>query len=511
MYMKLNAKSPIMIVSDASVQKDGQSGFAWVIAHDAAPLWRGLGLAPGPELDMYSGRAEAFGLYAAISFLQYYLSCYPHLRQKQTVSCYCDNSGVVLSLRQLHNPGPIRPNETTTDDRDIYLAIHETAQCCPQISFNYWHVKGHQDADHNHQLTVEEQHNVDCDKLAGQFVRDNHQRKTDLATPEFDVAAPHLLIQGRIICRRVISTMRTAAAAPAYWEYLCKRYTWTHSDITHIQWRTIKTLINSFPCNDQRRLVLFTHDKLALRASKFHPHLGSQLCPSCQREPEDRWHFLECQHPERRRLFSNLKNSLTVLTNKFALHPVIFTTFWLGLLTIRNDTPYPVISQELPPPLRATVTAQSRLGWDQLYHGRLSHLWEITIEKLNPHLKVSGRYIVIQLIKTIWAYILAIWKVRNHHLYQDNGRLSLPNYQQAVRNIYETRHQLPPEVQEALFHRPLEQMLEQSPAFLRSWIERSQRYIKQQLKAAQQRAKLKTQDIRSFFRPTQIANDLQPP
>jgi len=68
-----------MIVSNASVQNDGQSGFAWVITHNTAPLWRGLGLAPGPEVDMYSGQAEDFGLYAALSFLQYYVSCYPPL------------------------------------------------------------------------------------------------------------------------------------------------------------------------------------------------------------------------------------------------------------------------------------------------------------------------------------------------------------------------------------------------------------------------------------------------
>jgi len=181
----------------------------------------------------------------------------------------------------------------------------------------------------------------------------------------------------------------------------------------------------------------------------------------------------------------NLKQSLTTVTTKFSLHPAIFTAFWLGLLTTRNATPYPIISHELPPPLRATVTAQSRIGWDQLYHGHVSHLWERAIEQLNPQLKVSGRYIMIQMLKTIWTYILATWTMRNHHLHQDGGRLSLPNYQQAVHTIYDLKPQLPPAVQEALFQRSLDKMLEQPPAFLRLWIERSQRYIKQQLKAAQ--------------------------
>jgi len=165
---------------------------------------------------------------------------------------------------------------------------------------------------------------------------------------------------------------------------------------------------------------------------------------------------------------------------KLSLHPAIFTIFCLGLLMICNDTPYPDISHELPPILQSTVTAQSRLGWDQLYHGQGSHLWEIAIKQLNPHLKVSSCYIVTHLIKTIWTYILATWTIHNHHLHKDGGCLSLPNYQQAVRTIYKLQPQLPPEVREALFQHPLDQMLEQPPAFLHSWIECSQCYIKQQ-------------------------------
>jgi len=279
-----------------------------------------------------------------------------------------------------------------------------------------------------------------------------------------------------------------------------------------VQWETLKTSLNYFPHNDQRRLVLFMHDKLALRTSKFHPHLGSQLCPSCQRNPEDKWHFLACPHLDRRRLFSSLKTKLTEITMKHSLHPAILTTFWLGLLAIRHQTPYPAIHHDLPPILCSTVQAQARIGWDQLYQGRISHFWEQAIAQLNHHLQVSGRSIIIQMLKAVWTYVLATWSTRNQHLHQDAGHMSLPDYRQAVINMYETHRQLPPELQEAVFQHPLAEMLEKTPAFLRSWIERSQRYITQQLKAAKKRAKLNTPDIRSFFRRQHSpANDLNPP
>jgi len=182
------------------------------------------------------------------------------------------------------------------------------------------------------------------------------------------------------------------------------------------------------------------------------------------------------------------------------------------MLTIRNDIPYPAVQDNLPLVLRMTITAQNRIGWDQLYHRRVSNLWEKAINQLNPHLKVSGQYIVIQMIKMVWKYILTVWAMCNQHLHQDAGHLSQPNYRQAVRTLYELQPQLPPEVHEVLFQCPLEQMLEQPPMFLCSWIEQSQCYIQQQLNAAQKCAKLNTPNIRSFFRCSNpSANDLHPP
>ncbi len=330
------------------------------------------------------------------------------------------------------------------------------------LKFQYWHVKCHQDMSPNHHLTIKEQHNVDCDKLAKTFVHNHPLCSIYMATPEFAVAEAHLK-DGQVICQQVLLALWQAAAAPANWDYLHKCFTWTHSDLRNIRSEMLKTSLNPFLCNDQCQLVLFMHNKLALHTSKFHLHPGSQLCPSCQCDPEDRWHFFECQHPKWCHLFSNLKQSLAMIMTKHSLHPAIFTTFWLGLLTICNNTPYPDVSDELPLILSSTITAQTRLGWDQLYHGRVSHLWETAIDQLNPHSKLSGHFIVTQMIKMIWTYILAIWTMCNHHLHQDSRRLSLPNYQQAVKMIYKLQSQLPPEVQDALFQCPLDQMLEQPP------------------------------------------------
>jgi len=88
------------------------------------------------------------------------------------------------------------------------------------------------------------------------------------------------------------------------------------------------------------------------------------------------------------------------------------------------------------------------------------------------------------LIQTIWQHILETWTLRNQHLHDNQGQLSLPDYRQAVQTMYDTQHQLTPATQTAVFARPIEQLLKQTPEYLRKWIMRSTNYIKQQMQAA---------------------------
>jgi len=169
LYTQLCSMTPIMIVSDASVQKSGQSRFVWVIAEEHTPLWCGMGLAPGPEEDIYSGRAEAFGLLAAISFLTNYISQFDPPIPPTTVDCFCNNLGVIATLTAMQETTISRPNDTTADDHDIYLEITATVTRCTNLALSYQYVPGHQDTKANRPLTtIQEYHNMECDQLAKQ-------------------------------------------------------------------------------------------------------------------------------------------------------------------------------------------------------------------------------------------------------------------------------------------------------------------------------------------------------
>jgi len=338
----------------------------------------------------------------------------------------------------------LRPNDTTKDDRNLYLAIKTTTDECHPLALQFLHVKGHQDAKANRPLTIKEILNIECDRLAKQYVQDSPIKSTTLANPEIAEAQPHLRIAGKTVCRRFLPELREAAAAPAYKQYLQHKLEWSTSNTANVNWTALKYALQSFPPNDQRRLVLFINDKLPLQTSKAHPHPGSVLCPSCQRDKEDTWHFLECNHVERCKEFTSLKQNLTQFAATHSIHPCLFTALWLGLLTIRNDSEYPEIHDDLPLVIQKAVHAQTRLGWDQLYQGRFSIHWAQAIDQLHPNLAPSGRLVTTQLIQIVWNYVLAMWKLQNQHLHQDRGKLSEPDYRQAVQTMYEQRHQLPP-------------------------------------------------------------------
>jgi len=218
--------------------------------------------------------------------------------------------------------------------------------------------------------------------------------------------------------------------------------------------------------------------------SKSHPHPRSKLCPSCQLDPEDLWHFLQCDHQDQWHLFEKLWTQLTAISVKHATQPSILTAFWLSMLAIQNNTPYPNVIHELPPEISLIVSHQEWLGWEQLYQGCLTKFWTLAIDTLHPDLAISGCQLMTQIIQMVWHYFLAMWALCNQHLHQDAGHLSIPDYQQAVHTLYNCGIQLPPAAHKALFQQWLKQILEQPPTVLWTWFEHGDWYMNWQLKVA---------------------------
>ncbi len=199
------------------------------------------------------------------------------------------------------------------------------------------------------------------------------------------------------------------------------------------------------------------------------------------------------------------------LTQKLQLHPSILTALWLGLVATYNGTPYPNAHTEVLPTLKLPLQNQARLGWEQLYYGRISKMWAQAIDQEHPRHHQTGEQVLILILKLIWQFVLDTWKIRNQHLHQTAIQQDLPNYRQVAISLYEQQRQLPQAAQDALYRYPLETILDLPAAQLEQWVVRGHKYFNQQVRAAKHQAKLKTTDIRTFFFPQNKNDDLQPP
>jgi len=147
------------------------------------------------------------------------------------------------------------------------------------------------------------------------------------------------------------------------------------------------------------------------------------------------------------------------------------------------------------PTLQPPLQTQAQLGWEQLYHGRLSSEWAKAIDQEHPKLQQTGEQVLIMIQKLIRQFILDTWKTRNQHLHQTALQLDLPNYCQAAISLYEQHGQLSQAAQDALYHYPLETILDLPAPQLEQWVVCGHKYLNQQVHAAKHQAKFKTTDI----------------
>ncbi len=507
----IHSNTHLLLCSDASVDAAKHSCCAWAI-YGRTMLWKGEGVVPGNCDDTYSGRSEAFGILTALTFLNHYIQQYPHpqLQKQYTLTVYCDNGGTITQAMKYSTASELFPNQTISDDYDVYAEIAQAVTNLPQFSINFVHVKGHQNRTNKKQpLTLPAQLNIDCDERATSFLRKARQVRTNdnLTLPS---SYPHVCIHGTIIVRELTQALRHAASTPDYRAYLKEKFQWTDTDCDDINWVSLKFALRKLSPADHTRAHKFLHDWLPLKgASHTTNATASPLCPQCKRDDETTWHFWECQHPERTTRFQKLQRDLTALHAQYNLDPHMFQLLWQGLQAIRQDTTIDDQYETYPEPLRKLFQAQKNIGWDQLYYGRISIQWahHVTIDS---QYKTNGEVFYSKVIGLVWSYIFDCWTQRNHHLH--STATAPPDYQvlkDQVRQIIETSNN-DPALAMAIPPQTVEQIMQRPIPMIRSWAQRSARHMQNYLTAAHKRAVLHTHDIRNFFKPKQDP-DLRPP
>ncbi len=290
----------------------------WVI-WSTTQLWSGEGIIPSTKDDLYSGLAEAYGIFVVLQFFQNYLSHYPLiLPTKLPIKLYCDNQGVIDRLQQPNNP--LYPRDTIQDDYPIFREITMLLQTLQPLTVQLFHVTGHQDATKiKRPLTVPELLNVDCDERANKL-NDTLMEPYEPYHPILPASYPHIQIAHSTIIRCLQSSLRDAATKPDYYKYLCDKYNWQPKDPGTVQWHTFQVAYNRLSKSEQKTIAKFNHNWLPLQISHYiHSTSEQQYCPSCRGHPETVDHFLQCPQPDRQHHWTELQDNLQKL---FLRNPV---------------------------------------------------------------------------------------------------------------------------------------------------------------------------------------------
>jgi len=427
-------------------------------------------------------------------------------------NCFCDNLGVITNVTILLTPAILWPNDTTSNDHNVYVAISNLVMACSPFQIHFLHIKGHQDSKQNQPLTIIKNFNVDCDHHAKKYTHESPHSSMALGNPAILIAQPHIIIKGKISRRDLLKALQTTTSTPSYQQYLKTKLQWTECNTKDIHLQVLKLSLASFPLKDQCQLVLFINDKLQLKASKAHPHHGSPLCPSCQWDQEDTGHFLACTHLEHKALFTKLKHDMTHLTQCLPLHPCLFTALWLGLKAARTASPYTDILMDILPPLLQPIQWQTWLEWEQLFQGCVFTTWAAAINMIHPQLAPTEEQVMIQLQKNdlgiytgdmeneepapplqcrafqppqlLPSHLNTVWTMSPSPSWSTRGTL-LPAH---------GHHSGTPHASSTW------------------WVQHRHKYFTQQLKAVKKQAALQMHDICIYFQTnTQWNNDLQPP
>jgi len=513
----------ITIVSDASMNAANNSCFAWVIATTTSE-WTGTGPVPGPAEDNHIGRAEAYGVLTALQFLHHYLTHYPtDYSQAKPIKVFCDNCGVIQRTQQLLAPNVRYPRDSIQDDYDLYATIAHIIVELNPIKVELAHIKGHQDKakkatqNQNEQpqppLTLEAQLNIQCDAAAAKALSTDYKHGRHTPVLPLPPAYPHLYIQQCIIVRKIQQNLRDAAVTPNYRQYLMEKYQWTNRDCDNVNWNVIPLTMQRFPANDRQRLQKFLHDWLPLNGSHHTSRSAiTTLCPSCHKQDEDFWHFLECQHQPRPNLFRLLQKNLTALHVRHNIEPEMYQLLWQGLCSIRFNTPLPDPQDNYPQALEQLYHDQKAIGWDQLYYGQIAVTWAHHLNYTSNG-SVNGTIFYSQVMNHIWRYILETWKQRNQNLHsKTQTEVDRSNLQQQVLNLIHTTKRYP-QLEHLVMDNTEINIMKRSIPAIRQWIVHSTVTIKQHIAAERKQAVLKTPDIRNYFvkKTTQTKDRVKPP
>ena len=244
---------------------------------------------------------------------------------------YCDNKGLIASVKTGLGFDDYYPNYTLKADWDVLNEIMVSIRLLPKDSRPaLTHIKGHQDNKIAYsELPLPAQLNVDADEQAGIFpmFHPGHLQRV--------IWLPHTGAQLHLPCgtltnkyKRDITIARTSPDLKAK---ILKDTKWADGTYDLVDWDSHGKAYRAMS-EHKTTICKLIHDLLPV-GSRIHQYdvKYAHKCPTCKVDQEDATHLFRCQHPTRDKWRQKLYGSIRCQAKKSQTRPALTDILVEGL------------------------------------------------------------------------------------------------------------------------------------------------------------------------------------
>jgi hypothetical protein len=438
--------------SDGSFYPDSHTGsHGWVLASaDKAILLQGAGPGDGHPKLTSSYRSELGGLLAVLYLI--HRICHHYQVQGGQLKYHCDNRGVLKNVFSSATPG-IAPYLQA--DADLVMEARHLLSIIPVTIIAEW-VKGHysgKDREFKHDL------NEIADSLATSFNSVPHPNFKPRLQP---IAHPHygarILYEGSTITNKLRSLMAQALHRPALVSHLIRKNKWEERTFHLVHWDAHEMAFKRLTSSCQITTAKLIHDLVNTNVQNYRYYNISPKCPCCLTVDETFHHVLSCSSTTaaeyREQALQQLQKDLKSINTPSEVVDALShgKTMWLKRqidsdCTVRASTVGSLKGTDIL--LTMAFNEQfHKIGWHNLFNGRISKLWGRAVLQLtkSSYSSLSTTWSA-QTILYLWKYTRSIWINRNQVVHgktdQEMANKIRESIHTKVRQLYETFQSTP--------------------------------------------------------------------
>jgi hypothetical protein len=476
----IDGKTKFELASDGGHDPaSGISTFGWVATINRTIIANGRGPAQAHPTMAESFRSEGYGIASAGLFIRNLVKRFNIKPTQHSWFLYVDNKSMIQRLQGYEEHDSISRWNLRSDE-DIAKVAHTLLKTVP---IRIKHIKSHQDANRKqNELSFEAELNILADKEA------TRQRTTmeKPASSVQNIGTAQLQIGNMAVTRDSQRwLMQTAGRIPIE-QYYRERHNWSRATFDDIGWDTQLVVLRQYTQEDQTRVIKFVHGWLPTQHRKHKEGAAtSPQCKLCKAQCENNIHLFLCNHQNMTKIQTAVSTHLLASTQDHG-HSELNNIIDIGLTESTVRPSWTPDMKYISMDLNKSIAEQNRIGWQQVYYGRISkklinfmdqHYQQLPVN----HLKYTGERWARALIKKIWDTMLQLWKERNDQIHQvDKGKQVENQKQRLERRIarcYEYSNNLTATERLRWFSDTRTEIMLQDTRYLEAWVRTVERII----------------------------------